>query len=80
MKEDQFAEMNHKAAFIEGLQDALLLDQARNGLDSLCYELDTETNDEIITVIFVGGGVKKILATANSNGANAKEIVKTVYG
>ena len=39
-----------------------------------------EYDDEYIDVHFRGGGVKRLLATGNSNGANAKEIIKAVYG
>ena len=39
-----------------------------------------EYDDEYIDVHFRGGGVKRILATGNSNGANAEEIIKAVYG
>jgi hypothetical protein len=80
MRKDWIAESSAKAEFINRLQDALLLDQERSGLDSIRYEQNLESRDEIISVIFLGGGVKKILATANSNGANAKEIVRAIYG
>ncbi len=80
MRNDWIEVSAEKASFIAALQDALLLDQERSGLDSICYEQDLASEDEIITVIFKGGGTKKILATANSNGANAKEIVRAIYG
>lgn len=35
---------------------------------------------ELFTVFFRGGATKRILATGNSNGANAKAIIKAVYG
>ena len=50
-------------------------------------ELFKEKNEFIATLELAllrdersGGGVKRILATGNSNGANAKEIIKAVYG
>lgn len=80
MRKDEIVMLNEKAAFIAQLESALLSDAERSGLDSICYEYDLTTNDEVITVIFNGGGIKKILATANSNGANAKAIVNAIYG
>ena len=49
-------------------------------VDSICYRMDLSAQDEIITIIFKGGGTKQILATCNSNGDNAKKIIKAVYG
>lgn len=80
MRKDEIVMLNEKAAFIAQLESALLSDTERSGLDSICYEYDLTTNDEVIIVIFKGGGTKKILATANSNGANAKAIVNAIYG
>lgn len=80
MRKDEIVMLNEKAAFIAQLESALLSDAERSGLDSICYEYDLTTNDEVITVIFKGGGIKKILVTANSNGANAKAIVNAIYG
>lgn len=80
MRKDEIVMLNEKAAFIAQLESALLSDTERSGLDSICYEYDLTTNDEVVTVIFKGGGTKKILATANSNGANAKAIVNAIYG
>lgn len=79
MRKDEIVMLNEKAAFIAGLEAALLTDD-RSNLDSICYECRLDTCDEVIRIIFKGGGEKKILATANSNGTNAKEIVKAVYG
>lgn len=79
MKRDEVVMLNEKAAFIAQLESALLSDTERSGLDSICYEYDLTTNDEVIIVIFKGGGIKKILATANSNGANAKAIINAIY-
>lgn len=80
MRKDEIVMLNEKAAFIAQLESALLSDAERSGLDSICYEYDLTTNDEVIIVIFKGGGIKKMLATANSNGANAKAIVNAIYG
>lgn len=49
-------------------------------LDMITYSYDDVTNDEIITVIFADGNYKSILATGNSNGQNAKEIIGVIYG
>lgn len=77
--DDEIIMLTKKAAFIKSLETALR-DDEDNGLDSIVYQLALDGQDEIITVIFKGGGTKKILATANSNGANAKEIIKAIYG
>lgn len=79
MRRDEIVMLNEKAAFIAQLESALLSDTEHSGLDSICYEYDLTTNDEVVTVIFKGGGTKKILATANSNGANAKAIINAIY-
>lgn len=80
MRRDEIVTLNEKAAFIAQLESALLSDTERSGLDSICYEYDLAAQDKVITVIFKGGGTKKILGTANSNGANAKAIVNAIYG
>lgn len=79
MRRDEIIMLNEKAAFIAQLESALLSDAERSGLDSICYEYNLDANDEIITIIFEGGGTRKILATANSNGANAKAIIAAIY-
>lgn len=78
-KEDMLVMLSEKAMFIKALEAALQVDE-NSGVDSICYRIDLDAQDEIITVIFKGGGTKKILATANSNGANAKAIVNAIYG
>lgn len=80
MRKDEIVMLNEKAAFVAQLESALLSDAERSGLDSICYEYDLTAQDEVITIIFEGGGTKKILATANSNGANAKAIINAIYG
>ena len=79
MRRDEIIMLNEKAAFVAQLESALLSDAERSGLDSICYEYDLTAHDEVITIIFNGGGTKKILATANSNGANAKAIIAAIY-
>ena len=69
----------NKTAFIESLQNTLLLDENSN-LDCLAYEVSIKTQDEYVYVLFNGGGCKKILATGNSNYANAKASLEAVYG
>lgn len=78
-RRDEIVMLNEKAAFIAQLESALLSDAERSGLDSICYEYDLTVNDEIVTIIFKSGGTKKILATANDNGANAKAIINAIY-
>ncbi len=77
-RRDEIIMLDEKAAFIAQLESALLSDAERSGLDSICYEYDLTTNDEVITVIFAWGD-KKILATGNSNGDNAKAIIAAIY-
>ena len=79
MRKDELILLNEKAAFIAQLESALLSDAEHSWLDSICYEYDLTVNDEIITIIFKGGGTKKILATANDNGANANAIIASIY-
>lgn len=79
MRPDWNAIAANKAAFIESLQNTLALDEG-SGLDSLAYEVSLKNLDEYIHVFYKGGGYKKILATGNSNYANAKEILEAVYG
>lgn len=79
MRKDEIVMLNEKAAFIAQLESALLSDKGNDILDSIYYECDPSTNDEVITVIFAWGD-KKILATGNSNGDNAKAIINAIYG
>lgn len=77
-KEDMLVMLSKKEIFIRALEAALQTDE-RSGVDSICYRIDLDAQDEIITVIFKGGGTKQILATGNSNGDNAKKIIGVVY-
>lgn len=79
MRNDWKEMTDNKIAFIESLQNTLMLDE-RSNLDCLVYEVSLKTQDEYVYVLFKGGGCKKILATGNSNYANAKEILEAVYG
>ena len=79
MRKDEIVMLNEKAAFIAQLESALLADADRSGLDSICYEYNLSSCDEVIIVLFQGGGMKKILANCNSNGANAKAIISAIY-
>ena len=76
MKSELFKEKNE---FIATLELALLRDE-RSGVKDIAYIYEPEYADEYITVFFRGGATKRILATGNSNGANAKAIIKAVYG
>ena len=79
MKEDTLVMLSKKEIFIRALETALQVDE-NSGVDSICYRIDLDAQDEIITVIFKGGGTNQILATGNSNGENAKKIIRAVYG
>lgn len=79
MSDDALIMLSEKAAFIKSLETALREDK-NSRLDMIAYQLTLETQDEVITVVFKGGSIKRILATGNSNGANAKEIIKAIYG
>ncbi len=78
MSRDEIIMLSEKAMFIKALEAALQTDKD-SGVDSICYRMDPDAQDEIITVIFKGGGTKQILATGNSNGDNAKKIIGVVY-
>lgn len=73
-------EILRKYLFAKNLETALLIDQQNNHVDSIEYIYDKQNEDEIIIIFFRNGPDKKILATGNSNGQNATEIIKAVYG
>ena len=79
MRKEEIVMLNEKATFIARMESVLLSDKGNDILDSIYYEYDLSTNDEVITIIFAWGD-KKILATGNSNGDNAKAIVNAIYG
>lgn len=72
-----------KKEFVEALSDTLKMD-SRSGVESIEYATDIWFEDvlyeEVIQINFRSGEYKLINVTANSNGANAKETVKAVYG
>ncbi len=68
-----------KSEFIAVLELALIRDE-RSGIEDIAYIYKPEYEDEYIDVHFRGGATKRILATGNNNGQNAKEIIKAVYG
>ena len=80
MRNDFLQMLEKKQRFISALQAALLEDEDRSELDSILYEYRVETRDEIISVIYRDGSCRKILATGNSNYANAKAILEAIYG
>ena len=72
----------NKKEFIAALETALRMD-SRSGVESIKYATDLWFEDvgtEVVTICFKGGAYKLINVTANSNGENAKQIIKAVYG
>ena len=72
-----------KKEFVDALSDALKID-SRSGVKSIEYATDVWFEDvlyeEVVQVNYESGAFELINVTANSNGANAKEIIKAVYG
>ena len=68
-----------KSTFIDMLFGTLDYDK-RSNIEDIAYRYDPKLEDEYITVFFRGGAKKQILATGNSNGANAKAIIEAIYG
>ena len=66
-----------KELFIEAMEKALLLDKY-NGVESCKYY--KHENWEFIRIDYTNGYTVDIITSANSNGANAKEIIAEVYG
>lgn len=66
-----------KEAFIEHVKLALIADE-RSSVADITYQRN-EQGLEIVTVEFVGGGLRRINVTGNSNGANYMEIGRAVY-
>lgn len=66
-----------KEQFIEAMENALLLDKY-NGVESCKYY--KYENWEFIRIDYKDGYTVDIYTSANSNGANAKEIIAEVYG
>lgn len=76
MNERQFED---KTKFIKALEKALILDD-RSNVKDIVLRYDKEHENEIITIFFTGGGKRELVATYNSNYANAKAILEAVYG
>lgn len=66
-----------KEKFIEAMEKTLLLDKY-NGVESCKYY--KHENWEFIRIDYKGGYTVDINTSANSNGANAKEIIAEIYG
>ena len=82
MKASTIKMLDDKRRFIGRIQTLLAFDEKNNQVDCLEYEVkkfDETHYEEYIHIIYVGGHVKTILATTNSNGANLKAIVAEVY-
>ena len=80
----------NKKEFIAALETALRIDQGRNNVEKIRYLENIDVDDdggqetiryeEIVRIDFASGAYKLINVTANSNGANAQQIIKAVYG
>lgn len=66
-----------KEAFVKRVKLALIADE-RSSVADITYQRN-EQGLEIVTVEFVGGGLRRINVTGNSNGANFMEIGRAVY-
>lgn len=66
-----------KEAFVKWVKLALIADE-RSNIADITYQRN-EQGLEIVTVEFVGGGLRRINVTGNSNGANFMEIGRAVY-
>ena len=76
---DWLAEMEQKSRFLKCLEETLLVDKKRNGLESLTHTYDLATKEETVVLRFEGGCEKRVPVTCNSNGANLRAIEKAVY-
>ena len=82
MKSEIAKMIEEKRRFIVAIETMLEEDQLNNQVDCLAYVMKfhgKEFYDEYIDVIYLNGYTKRILTTANSNGANLKAVVKEVY-
>lgn len=82
MKSEIAKMIEEKRRFIVAIETMLAEDQLNNQVDCLAYVVKfhgEEFYDEYIDVIYLNGYTKRILTTANSNGANLKAVVKEVY-
>lgn len=70
-------EIESKRIFLAALCDTLKLDP-RSGIADI--QLVATRALEVIFISYKGGHLVKINATRNSNGANAEEVIREVYG
>lgn len=80
MRNDWMTVMELRSRFIKALEAALIVDQQNNFVDSLVYEYNLETRNEILAIIFRTGQTKKIMVGRCSNEQILRETVKAVYG
>lgn len=74
--------LDEKRRFIARIQTLLAFDEKNNQVDCLEYEVKEHGPgwyEEYIHIVYVGGHVKTLLVTANSNGTNLKAIAAEVY-
>ena len=74
--------LDDKRKFVGRIQTLLAFDEKNNQVDCLKYEVkrfDETHYEEYIHIVYVGGHVKTILTTSNSNGENLKAVVAEVY-
>ena len=79
MRHDWLAEMEKKNRFLSCLEETLLVDQKRNGLESLTYTYDLESKAETVILKFKSGTEKTIRVNGTSNGMILRDITKAVY-
>lgn len=82
MKASTVKMLDEKRRFIRRIQILLAFDAGNNQVDHLEYEVkqfDEKRYEEYIHIVYVGGHVKTLTATTNSNGTNLKAIVAEVY-
>lgn len=70
-------EIEAKRTFLAALCDTLKLDP-RSGIADI--QLVATRALEVIFISYKGGHLVKINATCNSNGSNAEEVIREVYG
>lgn len=79
MIKEREKEIIEKKGFIKKIEEALFLDHDRSGVKAVNY-IEYATNQEVIVIEYYGGHMAWINVTANSNGANMREIAGEVYG
>lgn len=83
MKAEIVMMIEEKIRFVRGIETLLSMDK-RSNVDSLAYKVEFHDEsedfyDEYIDIIFQDGSYRRLLVTANSNGANLKAVAKEVY-